>query len=514
MTTRCITTLPALERELAAGLMASWKSLVQQDPLASCFQSPGWCMPWYRSFHDEFDPCVVAVSSADALVGLVPLAIHRSTGEIAFASGTMADYRDVVAAPGFRAEVVDELLRIYLQGRFPNSLQIGWIDPQSDTPALVARACRARNVRYVSWQQPCYRWTPAEGENLNKKFSRIRTHLNHFKRLGDVTFDVVAGADAWTAFRDAFFEQHSLRQLQADRPVSFDDARKRRFYDRLVDSSMVQTHVTALRLDGQLLSGHIGLVWRDTLMLGAPSISIEHEQRSPALILLSWVMQNASSLGLQGFDLTIGDTEFKRRLGNHCVAVTSIEVFGRRRAYYAHAARRKSAALAKRLLGRPVLDRIARHAGFAREHGVAAAIRDAANRRPQARPSAAPREITRDELDALGQPAGSLLMRENRVEDLLRWKGTAPATVQAIRATAKVYARQRALGATFHTVIADEQLAAWCYALADADTGNVTVSHLHVTPEFSARGGDTALLARVSRSASAAGATRVLLVEG
>ena len=192
VTTRCITTLPALERELAAGLMASWKSLVQQDPLASCFQSPGWCMPWYRSFHDEFDPCVVAVSSADALVGLVPLAIHRSTGEIAFASGTMADYRDVVAAPGFRAEVVDELLRIYLQGRFPNSLQIGWIDPQSDTPALVARACRARNVRYVSWQQPCYRWTPAEGENLNKKFSRIRTHLNHFKRLGDVTFDVVS----------------------------------------------------------------------------------------------------------------------------------------------------------------------------------------------------------------------------------------------------------------------------------------------------------------------------------
>jgi CelD/BcsL family acetyltransferase involved in cellulose biosynthesis len=515
--TRCIGTLPALERELADGLLASWKALVQDDPLASCFQAPGWCVPWYRSYHDEYDPYVIVVTSGRELVGLVPLAVHRATREIGFASGTMADYRDVVSAPGVRAHVVAELIRVYLAGRFPNPLQIGWIDPASDTPSLVARACRAQRVPFVSWQQPCHRWTPVDGENLTKKFSRIRTHLNHFKRLGDVTFDVVETPEEWAAFRDRFFEQHSLRQLQADRAISFDDPRKRRFYDRLFDSPMVRTHATALRLDGQMLSGHIGFVWRDVLMLGAPSISIEHEQRSPALILLSWVMQNADSLGLKGFDLTIGDTEFKRRLGNHRVAVTSIEVYGRRRSYYARSLRLKSAALAKKALSqvsdngawgsrvRPMVDRLSRHVTVAREQGIIATLRGlaAGNRRTRSLPAS--RVITRQEVDAddMALPP-SWRFRENRIEDLLLWTGGDRATAQAIRGCARIYARQRALGAAFHTTVAGERLAAWCFSQVNADR-ETTITHLHVTPEFADERASERLLTHVARAAFASG---------
>ena len=62
------------------------------------------------------------------------------------------------------------------------------------------------------------------------------------------------------------------------------------------------------------------------LMLGPPSIRLEDEQRSPAVILLSWIIQNAESLGLKGFDLTIGDSDFKKRLGNQCVQLTMVEL--------------------------------------------------------------------------------------------------------------------------------------------------------------------------------------------
>ena len=49
----CITDLTLLETRLRGGLHAEWRELVEQDPLASLFQSPGWCMPWYRCYQDD-----------------------------------------------------------------------------------------------------------------------------------------------------------------------------------------------------------------------------------------------------------------------------------------------------------------------------------------------------------------------------------------------------------------------------------------------------------------------------
>ncbi|MEO5897329.1 MAG: GNAT family N-acetyltransferase, partial [Vicinamibacterales bacterium] len=338
-TTRCISSLPALERELEGGLLAAWNQVMDDDPLASCFQSAGWCLPWYRAYRDEFDPYVLLVQVADRPVGVVPLSVHRATRELAFASGSMADYRDVVALPGFREVVVSELIRVYLDGGFPNPLQVGWIDPASNTPLLIAEACRARRAPFISWQQPCWRWFPAEGENLNKKFSRIRTHLNHFNRTGKVSFEVVTGAERWAELRESFFEQHSLRQLHAGRELAFDDPRRVAFYDQLFASTDFKSHVTALRVDGRVLAGHFGYLWRDVLLLGAPAIRLEDEQRSPAVILFTWIIQNAQTLGLRGFDLTVGDTDFKKRLANQCVHPTTVEVFSRRHRYYLQTAR-------------------------------------------------------------------------------------------------------------------------------------------------------------------------------
>jgi CelD/BcsL family acetyltransferase involved in cellulose biosynthesis len=513
ISTRTITTLPALERELNEGLLGAWKGLVHADPLASCFQSPGWCLPWYRSYHDEYDPFVVVVETEGVLAGVVPLAVRRGTREIGFATGTMADYRDIVAAPEHRATVVDELIRVYLDTRFTTPLQIGWIDPASDTPALVAAACGARHVRFRAWQQPCYRWFPADGENLNKKFSRIRTHLNHFKRLGNVTFEVIERQDDWASFRDAFFQQHSLRQLQADRAVTFDDPRKRRFYDRLFDSETVRTHATALRLDGEQLAGHVGFVWRDVLMLGAPSISLEHEPRSPALVLLSWIIQNAATLGLKGFDLTIGDTEFKRRLGNQRVEVTSIEVYGSRAAFYAHAARRRAIQLAKagvqRVFGEHAWDDRVKSAIAAASsrlqvpHGASA-------KRPDSARSLGTIELAAADLDQATLYPGQL--RENRIEDLLLWTGEDPATVRATRECARVYARQRAAGASLHTLIDGDRLLGWCFLLPPSE-GAAQITVLKVTPDMQVADGARTLASAVARVALERGAQRVLVTQ-
>jgi hypothetical protein len=421
----------------------------------------------------------------------------------------MADYRDIVAAPGFRGAVISELLRVYREGDFPDPLRIGWIDPASDTPALVARACPAQGLRFRSWQQPCYRWFPAAGENLNKRFSRVRTHLNHLKKLGEVRFDIVNEPVQWEAFRDRFFEQHSLRQLQADRPVLF-AAPQRRFYDRLFASPDVQTHVTALRADGELLAGHVGIVWRGSLMLGAPSIAIEHEQRSPALILISWIMQHAGELGLGGLDLTAGDTEFKRRLGNQRVDVTTIEVHSRPRVYYAHALRSRAIAVAKAAVARtsgesawarrvkPAFDDLARRASAARETGLRAAVRDLAATATWA----SDREIGPDRLLELERDAAADLwqVNTNRVADLLLCDRPAGATARALRECARAYARHRAAGAALHTILSGTDLAGWCFSHPGAAAGYTRVTGLFILPDYRERGAAPALLVHAARA--------------
>lgn len=472
--THCFADLRALDAALDEGLRHEWTRLIAADPLASVYQSPGWCVPWYHCYSDAYTPWLVVVRDAGLLVGLVPMAVEKKSGRLVFASDTMADYRDIVARPGYRELVIAELVKRYLDGRFEGPLCIGWLDPASDTPAIAAAVSRGLGVKHAAQYQPCWRWFPQPGENLQKKFSRVRTHLNHFKRQGDVTFDVITHPSEWAAFRDEFVQQHSLRQLQAGREVSFDDPRKRQLYDTLFADREVQLHVTACRVNGRMIAGHVGLVWRDVLLFGAPSISLEDEHRSPAVILMTWILQNASQLGLAGLDLTIGESEFKRRLSNRCVGLTMVEIYGRDRDYYVDRARanavRWSRRAAERLLGDDGWEK--------RVKPAAAAARYKWQRFGELGPRAA---VAKAASHVLGQPAKEITysvapdaltsaregrpaeMHQNRVEDLLLWNGRSPGTAAALNACARSYARNRAAGHALHTLVADGRLLAWCY---------------------------------------------------
>jgi len=316
-----ITTLAALEAALASGLHDEWRGVIDADPLASLFQTSGWCMPWYRAYADAFEPYVIVVTAGSRTVGLVPMAGKRGSNELVFASHTMADYRDIVALPGYREQVVDALIGHYARGSFAGILQVGYLDPSSDTPALIQRVCARRGLRTVVRHQPCWRWfPPAPAKPSAQKF------LNWYKRNGAVSFDVIESEPAWERFREEYYRQHTLRQIQAGRQTAFNDTRKAAQYEELFHSREVQSHVTAFSVDGKMLAGHFGYVWRGVLLLGPPSIRLEDEQRSPAVILLSWIIQNAESLGLKGFDLTIGDSDFKKRLGNQCVQLSMIDI--------------------------------------------------------------------------------------------------------------------------------------------------------------------------------------------
>jgi CelD/BcsL family acetyltransferase involved in cellulose biosynthesis/ribosomal protein S18 acetylase RimI-like enzyme len=538
-TTEQITDLTALEVALEHGLLDDWRRTIDADPRASLYQSPGWCMPWYRAFKSAYAPHLIVVRVGGSVVGLVPMAVDRASGELVFASHAMADYRDIVALPAYRALIVEELVRCYLAGKFPGPLQVGWIDPASDTPSLVAAVCRRRGLPITVRHQPCYRWfPPAPAKPSAQKF------LNWYKRNGTVSFDVIESEAAWQRFREDYYRQHSLRQIQAGRQTSFDDERKAELYESLFHSPDVRCHVTAFTFDGRMLAGHFGYVWRGVLLLGPPSISLDDEQRSPAVILLSWVIQNAAALGLSGFDLTIGESDFKKRLGNQCVQLTMIEVERSRRHYYTQLARDRVVGLAKRAVERaagpdswktrvkPAAAWLAYKRERVAEMGTAAALRTAveeAARTVYDVRTGLVYAMTAEQLrpvDPRLSAAERCEFHDNCIDDLLRWRGDSPHIASMLTHCARTYSRARAAGRTFHTMVVNGRLAGWGYsylpsapaqltetpgATLDFEPGAASLYDFQVLPEFRGRRLYQALLTRILQGRFAEGATRAYI---
>jgi CelD/BcsL family acetyltransferase involved in cellulose biosynthesis/ribosomal protein S18 acetylase RimI-like enzyme len=536
---RAVTSLEALETALAEGLADAWRGVVDRDPLASLFQTAGWCLPWYRCYADAYDPYVIVVSHDDRVVGVLPMAVERATRQLVFASNAMADYRDIVALPDYREQVVGELLRHYLEGGFAGTLQVGWIDPKSDTPALIGKICAARGLRHTVRHQPCWRWfPPAPAKPSAQKF------LNWYKRNGSVSFDVIDSEPAWERFREEYYRQHTLRQIQAGRQTAFDDRRKAALYEELFHSTELQPHVTAFSVDGRMLAGHFGYVWRGVLLLGPPSIRLEDEQRSPAVILLSWIIQNAEALGLKGFDLTIGESDFKKRLGNQCVELSMIEIHAGARGYYLQRARGATVAAAKKAVEKAAgseawkkhVKPAAAFLGYKRERlremGLSLALRTAASEakaRVFDRRTGLVYAMTPGQL----QPVTPVLhagerveIHDNCVEDLLRWNGDSLHTASLITHCARTYSRVRATGRTFHTIVVNGRLAGWGYsyrptgpaeltetpgATLEFEDGAASLYDFHVLPEFRGRRLYQALLTDILRKRFDEGASRAYI---
>jgi CelD/BcsL family acetyltransferase involved in cellulose biosynthesis/RimJ/RimL family protein N-acetyltransferase len=477
VSTRLVRTLEALETELSKGLLSKWLELMDADPLASVFQGPGWCLSWYRSYFDHYEPIVLLVEAEDRLLGLVPLAVEHSSRRLDFASGSSADYRDIVARAGARRAVVEALVNLFVEGDFVGPLQVGWMDPRSDSPELIKDICIAKNLKSVVRQQPCWRWRPPAPERPSgKKF------LNWYQRHGTVEFRRIDNSEQWTAFRDTFYTHHSLRQLQSGRKITFTDQRRRDFYDALFNSPYIQSHVTGFFAADRMVAGHFGVVYRDELFLGPPSIRLEDEARSPAIVLLSWIIQNAQQEGLKEFDFTTGDSEFKKRLGSHCVTVTAIDVYDSRIRYRAVRARQHLVKVLKATVRRGLGDLAWKRTILpfsamlrwktlrVRELGVsgsiAAALRTVAalvyERRTGLMLKARPTDL---QCVAPRLPDSTQWnVNKNSPEDLLKWSGTSMETRSRITETARGYGKAVGDGRLLHTLLVEDRLAGWGFS--------------------------------------------------
>jgi CelD/BcsL family acetyltransferase involved in cellulose biosynthesis/GNAT superfamily N-acetyltransferase len=487
--TYVIGSLNELEQAIGSSPLSQWETLLDADPSGTLFQSPVWCLPWYRSY-TSFEPRVLVVVRGGELIGVVPLAVEIATRRLTFGGDNMTDYRDVVTRPEYRAEVVGELLRYYKQGEFPNMLPFGSTLPESETPGVLVSTAPKFGVRTVVRSNYGWRWWPHQQAEDVLKSRSLRYKMNSAKRQGPLEVEYVRSEEEWERFKEDFYRQHTLRQISADRPVSFDNPQKREFFDRLFRAPC--GHVIALRLNGKLLAGHVGATYRDVLYWGAPSFDIVHRQYSPNLLLLVLTMKKSGVWGFTGIDLTIGEGDLKERYSTSRVDLPWIELYARPSQFFA---RKLRVAAAK--TGRNVIERVggagtwkkrikpgaataAAKLTRARERGWVGSLRMGARvvGRLIGEHTRGIVFIARPEDVREVQPqlsAGeNCVFHDNELNDLLKRDRWGDAVSREIAVKVKDFTDLVRAGKTFHTVLVNDRLAAWGYSYSPSEPATLT----------------------------------------
>lgn len=479
-----------------------WESLLDIDPFATLFQSPVWCMPWYRTYTD-FEPRLLMITCGAVLAGVAPLAVEKRSGRLTFAGDNMTDYRDVVTRPEYRDEVLTEFVHFFRAGGFRHALHFGSTLPESDSSHRLIAACKRVGVHAISRINYGWRWRPEQQEQDFFKKKSVRYSLNVFRRMGDLSIEWLRSTEQWDLFKDDFYRQHTLRQLLDGRPVSFDNPAKRAFYDAIFHSAY--GHVLALRLNGGLIAGHAGFVYRNVLYWSAPSFDIRLRHYSPNLILLVLTMKHAKDWGLCGIDLTIGEGDLKERFSTTRVDLPWVELHPKAGPYYARRAHLSTTSVLRRVAGqhawtkqiKPHLIRIAAASQVARQSGLAHVTREILGSLCSMivqRTRYVVLAITPQEVQSIAPSlvlSQSWELRDNNIFDLLNTRDPSDEGMRYISAAARRYADAIKEGVTFHSLLVDGILAGWAYSGPDGRSealglraDSIIITGLHIFPEF------------------------------
>lgn len=470
----CIRGVEAVEAALQNGILREWSRVAEHDPSATFLQGPLWTLLWYRAYRASYDAAVLAVESEGALVGVASLAVAKSGRELVFAGAQMADYRDVATLPAWREAAVRALVRFYRDGKFSNVLRVGPVTATSETPRIAERIAREEGVGLIARTHSGWQWWPEEsaraGDPLKKR--SVRYKMNVLKRRGPVVMEKIAAREEWLNAREEFFEQHSLRQLAAGRPVSFDNPEKRAFFDALFDSTL--GHVTVLRVNGAAAAYHYGCASEGVLYLGAPSFDIRDQQYSPGLLLVAMIMDQSAQMGLRGFDLTMGGGDLKERLSTTRLDLPTVELYASRVKYWKQKAVDAGVGAIRRGLQwigredlwnrriRPALVEFAEHLSSALHMPRREAIEYV-------------RDLTRQRMgrdavlifearSAAGAADGALEIRTDQIYDVLKYAPGDRLAEIRLSAAARTIAEGARTGAVFHSVLRCDRAAAWGFS--------------------------------------------------
>jgi CelD/BcsL family acetyltransferase involved in cellulose biosynthesis len=310
-------------------LRGEWRSLWEECPHATVFQSPEWSIPWCAHLL-EGDLRVLALRTryADELVGICPLFgwQHGSDRVLSLLGAGASDYQDALLHDAHRAACVAALEEWLADADWD---RVEWSELPSESPLLSVRLEPAHDE--VAEQEVCL-GVMLRTEGLDSFVPRVRAHQVAYARRRAERELGLAYEDAGTHNFDDLFSDlerlHALRRNERGENGIVSDARVRAFH-RAVARGLLESRrimLSAVRLDGEraavLYGFHDGRVSRCYVSGFEPRFS----KYSPGLLAVAYGIESALARGKRVFDFLRGTERYKYEWG----ATDQFRIFRRR----------------------------------------------------------------------------------------------------------------------------------------------------------------------------------------
>ncbi len=305
-------------------LEADWTRLWNASPRREVFTSFAWASAYVRTY-ERRDALRVVIARRDGHISAI-LPMTSADGDLVFIGTPHSDYCDLLCDDATSADELRAMLKALVDVNLP------W------------RACRFQNVpersrllsicRGAKFQlglacalragHPC----PAVRANGDSPgvFGALLRKENpkrcekHLKGLGALDFAHLQSRGEILACLDDFFDQHRLRRAVISRGAGmFGRAERRLFFRTLVETLAPDDALrfAVLRVAGKPVAYHFGFEIDRRYVWYVPTFDVDCWDYRPGLVLLRRLFEYAMERGLDEFDFTIGNEEYKSRFANH-----------------------------------------------------------------------------------------------------------------------------------------------------------------------------------------------------
>ena len=295
-----------------AELGPAWSALAASRQPPSVFLTPEWIA--VARAHEQAQSITLAAGDR----GIAALA-READGTITFAGGQLTDEQDVVARPGYEADVATLVAR-WIAEQEPPRIRLEYVPEERPTldafDAVLTeagyRVTRARQTVSPVLDLPASYETYVQ--SLGKKERHeLRRKVRRLEGAGPATFRFATDAERATVL-DRFF---TLHRLSRGEKADFMNADVERFFRDIADAlaPLDRLHLGVLSFDGADVAVLFGFAIGTVIALYNAAYDPGLASLSVGIISHAWAIREAIARGYTTYDLLRGDEPYKYDLG-------------------------------------------------------------------------------------------------------------------------------------------------------------------------------------------------------
>lgn len=316
---RCemVTDLARLE-----ALAEPWDELWQAGPRPDIFTTFAWVRACLDIPSPRRTPCVPVIFKGDRLVGLLPVALEGRI--LKFIGHGYSDYNDFLSDGTETAAALELALRTLLDSGLNWKGCVLENLPETSHFLAVCSSLAANFGPRLTFQPVgvCPALVLAGdrhallGEALKK--GKTKYYQNRLRKLGKLTFRHLEDREEVRAHIPDFFRQYLAR-----RTMSGDTELTRHAWLLALCESLVERvdpctllRFAILELAGRPIAYHLGFESHGRLVYYKPTFDLNHWDNSPGQVLLRELLEYCGDRGIDEFDFSVGDEDYKSRYAN------------------------------------------------------------------------------------------------------------------------------------------------------------------------------------------------------